>query len=121
MPQLVTWNGFDLFTFSRDSSRFSACTRRCTRVWVPVITSGPPRAETGSTIRRRRLGTIRRPDGRLQATYYGKPLYRERHMDICSPSGPGWGDGPYSVKGFGGSFSLINVVGGIPTGLCGPY
>lgn len=111
-PQLITWDASELFTFSRDTRRASACLGRCSRVWVPVITSGPPRAKAGSQIRQRRLGTIRRPDGRLQVTYYDKPLYRARDgMIPCSAS----------IDQFGGTFALINAAGGRPTGLCGPY
>lgn len=113
-PQLVSWNGVELFIFSRDTRRSPACLGRCTRVWMPVITSGPPRAKAGSQIRSRQLGTIRRPDGRLQATYYHKPLYRAHDVRIpCTSSG--------STHQFGGTFSPINAVGQQPAGVCGLY
>lgn len=111
-PQLVTWNGFELFTFSRDTRASSACSGRCSRVFLPVITSGPPRAKPGSQIRQRKLGTVRRTDGRFQVTYYHQPLYRARNGKIpCSGS----------THRFGGTFTLINAAGAQPLGLCGPY
>jgi predicted lipoprotein with Yx(FWY)xxD motif len=115
--QLVTWNGTALVTFSRDKHRSSRCVGRCSRAWVPVITSGRPRTQVGSQVRSRRLGTIRRPDGRLQATYYGRPLYRPRGRKqeraiACTG---------FSNNHFGGTFSLITPAGDVPVGRCAPY
>jgi predicted lipoprotein with Yx(FWY)xxD motif len=54
--------------------RTSACGGLCAAVyWPPVLTSGRPIAGPG--IDRRALGTVRRPDGTLQVTYRGRPLY----------------------------------------------
>ena len=41
--------------------------------WPPLITSGKPRA--GAGVKASRLGTTKRSDGRLQATYNHHPLY----------------------------------------------
>jgi predicted lipoprotein with Yx(FWY)xxD motif len=102
-PQLVTWHQFELLTFSRDTRRSSRCVGQCSRSWVPVITSGPPHAKTASQIRSRHLGTVRRPNGQLQVTYYGHPLYRPRgKKQEAAMSCTG------SIKRFGGTVSLIN-------------
>jgi predicted lipoprotein with Yx(FWY)xxD motif len=112
-PQLVMWDGFELLKFSRDTRRSSVCIGKCSRVWRPVISDGRPRARQGSQIRSRLLGTIRRPDGRLQVTYYHRPLYYTRDRKLLHCSG--------RTRQFGGTFSLVNAAGYVPSGLCGPY
>lgn len=67
---LVNGKGFTLYWFALDSPARSYCTGTCTRYWPPV--TGRPviqRPIAGS------LGTITRPDGSVQATYDGHPLY----------------------------------------------
>jgi predicted lipoprotein with Yx(FWY)xxD motif len=70
---LFDGRGFVLYAFTRDLRRRSRCASACARAWPPYIVKSRPRAGTG--IVARRLGTTRRADGRLQATYYGRPLY----------------------------------------------
>lgn len=53
----------------------SACTGRCANVWPPVLASADD-PQVGPRLRPDLLGTVRRPDGRTQATYGGWPLYR---------------------------------------------
>jgi predicted lipoprotein with Yx(FWY)xxD motif len=61
---------FTLYYFAPDTPAASKCTGSCTAYWPPV--TGAPKAEPGVT---GRLGTITRPDGSVQATYDGHPLY----------------------------------------------
>ncbi len=63
-------SGRTLYWFALDSSSTSACSGTCATYWPPVL--GRPVAGPGV---RGRLGTIRRPGGRLQATFDGHPLY----------------------------------------------
>jgi len=65
--------GFVLYAFTRDGRGPSRCTGDCAKAWPPYIVRAKPRAGTG--IRASLLGTTRRVDGRLQATYGGRPLY----------------------------------------------
>ena len=51
----------------------SACSGQCAGYWPPLITSGKPRA--GAAVKASLLGTTKRSDGRLQATYNHHPLY----------------------------------------------
>ena len=62
--------GFTLYWFGPDTSTTSTCTGSCATYWPPV--TGPATAGAGVT---GTLGTITRPDGTLQATYDGHPLY----------------------------------------------
>jgi len=70
---LFDGRGFVLYGFTPDPRARSACSGACARAWPPYIVKSRPRAGTGVTSRR--LGTMRRADGSLQATYAGRPLY----------------------------------------------
>src|SRR5262249_31194722 len=70
---LFDGRGFALYTFMRDQSGRSTCAGACARKWPPFIVSSRPTAEAGA--KGSFLGTIRRSDGKLQATYAGRPLY----------------------------------------------
>ncbi len=62
-----------LYLFAKDKRGRSSCAGQCAGFWPPLITSGKPRAAAGATASL--LGTTRRADGRLQATYNHHPLY----------------------------------------------
>ena len=61
------------YSFSRDHRWDVDCTDACAVTWIPVLTTGTPQVAGG--IKAKGLGVIRRPDGTLQVTYQGKPLY----------------------------------------------
>jgi predicted lipoprotein with Yx(FWY)xxD motif len=67
---LVDAGGFTLYWFALDSGSKSRCYGTCAAYWPPLI--GAPRAGAGVT---GRLGSTKRSDGSLQATYDGHPLY----------------------------------------------
>ena len=62
--------GLTLYWFAPDTSTTSKCTGSCATYWPPV--KGPATAGSGVT---GTLGVITRPDGTMQATYDGHPLY----------------------------------------------
>ena len=62
--------GMTLYWFVPDTSTASKCTGSCSTYWPPV--TGPVTAGSGVT---GTLGVITRPDGTMQATYDGHPLY----------------------------------------------
>jgi len=68
---LVTAGGRTLYSLSAETRGRFICTGTCTGDWPPLILRGgaKPAGVSG-------LGPIRRPDGRRQVTYKGKPLYR---------------------------------------------
>lgn len=70
---LFDGRGYVLYAFTADGSSGSACSGDCARAWPPLIVTRTPKAGTGA--RASLLGTTRRADGRLQATYAGRPLY----------------------------------------------
>jgi predicted lipoprotein with Yx(FWY)xxD motif len=70
---LFDGRGFALYAFTKDTRGRSACSGACARAWPPYIV--PTRVTAGTGAKPSLLGTVERSDGRLQATYAGKPLY----------------------------------------------
>jgi predicted lipoprotein with Yx(FWY)xxD motif len=75
--------GLTLYWFAPDTSTTSKCTGSCATYWPPV--KGPATAGSGVT---GTLGVITRPDGTMQATYNGHPLYT-----YAGDSAPGQANG----------------------------
>ncbi len=69
---LVNAQGKTLYWFAIDTPTKSNCSGICATYWPPVI--GKPSAASGASLTMA-LGTIKRSDGKLQATYGGHPLY----------------------------------------------
>ncbi|MGE5290468.1 MAG: hypothetical protein ACM3ML_25425 [Micromonosporaceae bacterium] len=68
---LTNAKGFTLYWYAPDSATSSKCTGPCASTWPPLL--GKPQVEMGFKITS--LGTITRPDGTIQVTYKGHPLY----------------------------------------------
>lgn len=68
---LVTTSGRTLYSLSAETHGRFICTGTCTNDWPPLILK-----RGAKPIGVRGLGSVRRPDGRRQVTYRGKPLYR---------------------------------------------
>jgi predicted lipoprotein with Yx(FWY)xxD motif len=62
-----------LYLFTADRGGRSRCSGACAAAWPPYIVKVEP--EPGAGAKARLIGTTRRSDGRLQATYRGHPLY----------------------------------------------
>lgn len=62
--------GRTLYSLSAETHGRFICTGSCLDLWTPLVVqagtkpSGPVK-----------LGTVKRPDGRIQVTYQGRPLY----------------------------------------------
>ena len=82
---LTNASGRTLYWFAPDTSDRSACYGTCAAYWPPVF--GLP-AAGGPGVVTAKLGTIRRTDGTLQATYSGHPLYT-----YVGDTGPGQASG----------------------------
>lgn len=69
---LVTSSGRTLYTLSAETNGTFICRdASCLATWPPLILKAGQKA-TGV----KHLGAVKRPDGRRQATYRGRPLYR---------------------------------------------
>lgn len=64
---LVDPRGMTVYSFDKDTRRKSACTGPCADNWPPV--------QASTAVLPLPFNTIKRPDGTLQITYKGKPLY----------------------------------------------
>jgi predicted lipoprotein with Yx(FWY)xxD motif len=100
--------GFVLYGFTRDAHRKSTCTGACAKAWPPYIVKSRPRA--GKSVIGARLGTIRRAGGRLQATYFGRPLYyyvgdKKPGQILCQ-----------NVTEFGGVWRVVRPTGKLVAG-----
>jgi predicted lipoprotein with Yx(FWY)xxD motif len=73
-PFLTGEDGMTLYTFAPDSANKTACVDACAKAWPPFV------LETGETVSAGdgvtgALATFARPDGKMQVTYNGIPLY----------------------------------------------
>jgi predicted lipoprotein with Yx(FWY)xxD motif len=69
---LVNRDGATLYTPDQESDGKVSCKGECLSIWLPLTASGTPTAADGVD---GKLGTIDRPDGTMQVTIDGKPLY----------------------------------------------
>jgi predicted lipoprotein with Yx(FWY)xxD motif len=67
---LVNAKGFTLYWFARDTAGKSNCEGTCAQYWLPL--RGPTTLSPGVA---GQVGTIKRPDGSVQVTFDGHPLY----------------------------------------------
>ena len=70
---LFDGRGFVLYAFTHDRHGRSRCSGDCAKAWPPYLVARRPRA--GSGAKGSLIGVVRRANGRLQATYAGRPLY----------------------------------------------
>jgi predicted lipoprotein with Yx(FWY)xxD motif len=71
---LFDGRGYVLYAFTKDAKGKSACSGACARAWPPYVISRPT-GRIGGGLDARKIGTIKRADGKLQVTYAGRPLY----------------------------------------------
>jgi predicted lipoprotein with Yx(FWY)xxD motif len=97
---LTNAKGFTVYWFAKDTPTSSACAAACAAAWPPVI--GMPQVASGVKLAGK-LGEIKRPDGTMQATYDGHPLYL-----FAGDSAPGQANGN-GVDGFGALWYAIKI------------
>ena len=86
---VVNSKGFTLYHNTKEKGSIK-CTGACAKIWPPLLVGKSVKVKAGPGINLAKLGKIKRPNGRFQVTYFGKPLYR-----YAPDSKPG------SVKGEG--------------------
>ena len=101
---LIGRDGRTLYLFQADKNGTSACTGACAAAWPPYTVTGAPQA--GSGVSQALLGTITRPDGTMQLTYNGHPLY---YFTADAAGGTARGQG---VKAFGAEWYVVGAGGG---------
>ena len=107
---LVDSNGDALYTPDQEASGKILCTGSCESIWMPLTTSGPAKPTASADIAGK-VATVKRPDGTVQVTLDGAPLYT-----FAEDSGPGTATGDGVSDQFDGqSFNWHAVtVGGSP-------
>lgn len=97
---LVDGAGRSLYLYTADPKGESTCFDACAEAWPPLLVEGELAAGTG--VAQNLLGTIERPDGTMQATYFGIPLYYfASDAEPGDISGLGVGDAWFLVSPFG--------------------
>lgn len=96
---LVSADGHTLYVNTVDTTTAIKCTGTCATLWPPL--DGPVTA--GSGVPQSDLGTASRPDGSMQATFQGHPLY---HFSGDSAAGDKKGNG---LADQGGSWHVATV------------
>lgn len=103
-PILATGAGFTLYDFGPDTTNHSTCVNAgCVFQWPPLEVSGP--ISVGPGVRRSLVGTLRRPDGTVQVSYAGRPLYT-----YVLDSTAGWVTGQ-GIDQDGGPWWVLNARG----------
>lgn len=97
---LTDAHGNSLYILKRDAQGASTCTGECAKNWPPLLVTGTPVA--GNGVDASLLGTVKRPDGSLQVTYNGWPLYTYVRDTKAGES---------NGEGLGNLFYLIDAAG----------
>jgi predicted lipoprotein with Yx(FWY)xxD motif len=105
---VVSASGRTLYHTSAERRGVVACTGACAVTWPPLIVPTASKPRAGSGVKSALLGTIRRPDGHLQVTYAGLPLYL-----YSGDAKPGQVNG----QGVGGIWHALTPRGSIVTKL----
>ena len=71
---LVAPDGVTLYHLTTESGGSIQCTGSCEGVWPPLLESGGALPAEGAGVTGQ-LSTVTRPDGKVQVTYDGLPLY----------------------------------------------
>lgn len=75
---LVDSAGHSLYLYVLDEDGTSACVDACTNNWPPLTVDAGTEPTAGEGLDAALVGTAERPDGTLQVTYGGHPLYTFR-------------------------------------------
>jgi predicted lipoprotein with Yx(FWY)xxD motif len=72
---LVSASGRTLYHDSSEKKNVVKCLGSCASQWPPLLVAAGAKPVPGPGVTASLLGTVKRPDGKLQVTYAGLPLY----------------------------------------------
>ena len=72
---LVSSSGRTLYHLTTEHGKKIVCTSVC-GLWPPLLARKGAKLSAGVGVTKSKLGTVKRPDGKLQVTYGGLALYR---------------------------------------------
>jgi len=110
---LVDANGDALYSPDQEKGGTILCTGGCTAVWLPLTLPAGTGKPTAAGALGGELGLVRRPDGKRQVTWNGKPLYT-----FVQDGGPGKVNGNGASDRFGGKSFTWHVA--TPAGKAAP-
>ena len=90
--------GLTLYHLTTDSSRMTTCSGGCAQTWPPLLAVNGKVPSLSGVMGS--FGTIKRPEGTLQLTFDGMPLYT-----FAGDSSPGQANG----QGIGGVWFAVKV------------
>ena len=73
---LATSSGLTLYHYTDEKGGKIDCKGGCAKLWPPLLVSAGAKPTAGAGLSAGKLGTVKRPDGRVQVTYNGLALYR---------------------------------------------
>jgi predicted lipoprotein with Yx(FWY)xxD motif len=73
---LVSSTGLTLYHYVPEKKGKIVCIGACATDWPPLLATGTAKPVAGTGVTATKLGTIKRPDGKMQVTYNGLALYR---------------------------------------------
>ena len=73
---LGTSSGLTLYHYTDEKGGKIDCKGGCAKLWPPLLVSAGAKPTAGAGLSAGKLGTVKRPDGRVQVTYNGLALYR---------------------------------------------
>jgi predicted lipoprotein with Yx(FWY)xxD motif len=96
-----------LYVHSTDTRRHSTCTGGCSTFWPPLLVSRQAAHHLGHV---RGLGTFRRPNGRLQVTINGHPLYMfSGDKNLTAAMGQGFLNMWFTVRANGTTVHVVKA------------
>lgn len=103
-PFLVDGAGTAVYALEGDRDG-SKCTGECVQAWPPMLVADTQPSSSGTLPGGANMGSIKRPEGTLQITYNGQPLY---HYAADTGQGSTAGHG---VKDKWGQWALLSPQG----------
>jgi predicted lipoprotein with Yx(FWY)xxD motif len=108
---VVNARGLTLYHLTSEKGGKIKCSAACAKQWPPLLLAAGATPKAGPGITAAKLGLVKRPDGTMQVTYAGAPLYRFAG-DTKS--------GATAGEGFGGVWFALAPTGAIVKATAAP-
>lgn len=72
---LVNSAGRTLYHDGAEKRNTVKCLAACTKEWLPLVVTAGAKPVAGAGLTASKIGVLQRPDGKMQVTYAGLPLY----------------------------------------------
>src|SRR5262249_38879948 len=72
---LVNSAGRTLYHDGSETRNTVKCVAACAKQWLPLLVAAGAKPAAGAGVTASKLGVLKRPDGKMQVTYNGLPLY----------------------------------------------